>query len=199
MDNVIDGVENPRVQLSGRPREYGADLRTVCARLCLLAVLFCIGCTGANHGRLNHSRDVTQSFETYHVYPEHRYYYLNQENNPYAVVALQKGYTISDPQWREFDPGTDTLEKVVGLVKAFPVNYSNAYGSYMIGSKGAQIGYWYSSLSLRGLKVDNETGKVSIHTANPWLKDDDDMYGPGVGIGVGVGSGGSGIGIRIGR
>ena len=122
MLNVIDGVENLRVQLSGRRREYGPDLRTVCTRLCLLAVLFCIGCTGANHGRLKHSRDVTQAFETYHVYPEHRNYYLNQENNPYAVVALQKGYTISDPQWREFDPGTDTLEKVVGLVKAFPVN-----------------------------------------------------------------------------
>lgn len=162
-------------------------------------IIVCVGCSGANYGSVKHSRDVTQAFETYHVYPEHRYYYLNQENNPYAVVALQEGYTISDYRWTEFDPQTDKLEKVVGLVKSFPANNWNAYGSYLKDSMGNQIGYWYSSLSLRNIKVDNETKIVSIYTDNPWLRDDDREFGPGVGVGIGVGSGGSGIGIRIGR
>jgi len=169
------------------------------ALLCFSALLYCLGCSGANYGSLKNSRDVTQAFETYHVYPEHRYYYLNQENNPYAVVALQKDYAISDNQWIEFDPQTDKLEKVVDLVKGFPVNYSNAYGSYLMDSMGKQIGYWYSSLLIRSLKVDDETKKVSIYTDAPWLRDDDWGFGTGGGIGIGVGSGGSGIGIRIGR
>jgi hypothetical protein len=188
-----------RIQVLSRPGNRWLDTRTFFALVCLLMVLFCSGCTGANYGSFKHSRDVTQAFETFHVYPDHQYYYLNQENNPFAVVALQKGYRISDYRWREFDPQTDTLEKVVGLVEAFPLNYSNAYGSYMKDPGGRQIGYWYSSLSLKGLRVDNETGIVSIHTGNPWLKDDDFEHGPGRGVGIGVGSGGGGIGIRIGR
>ena len=163
----------------------------------LAALLIITGCAGANYGGIKHSRDVRQSFETYHVYPDHRYYYLNQENNPYAVVALQPGYTISDPQWREFDPQTGTLEKVVELVKGFPADYLNAYGSYLLDADGNRIGYCYSSLPLRSLKVDRETKKVSILTDTPWLRDDE--RGIGTGIGIGIGPGGSGIGIRIGR
>jgi len=121
---------------------------------------------------------------------------LHLENSPYAVIALQNSYTISDKQWTEFDPQTDKLEKAVELVKRFPVNNSNAYGSYLMDSSGNQIGYWYSSLRLRTLKVDNEAKKVSIYTDTPWLRDGDGGFGRG--IGVGTGSGGSGIGIRFG-
>lgn len=188
-----------QAQVLSRVNNPGINIRVVFVLLCLSVFLYCLGCSGAKYGSLKHSRDVTQAFETYHVYPEHRYYYLNQENNPYAVVALQKGYTISDNRWIEFDPQTDTLEKVVELVKRFPVNYANAYGSYLKDSMGNQIGYWYSSLPARSLKIDNETQKVSIYTDSPWLKDEDEGFGTGGGIGIGVGSGGSGIGIRIGR
>jgi hypothetical protein len=180
----------------GRSESRASNIKAVCALLCFTALLYCVGCTGANYGGLKHSRDVTQAFETYHVYPDHRYYYLNQENNPYAVVALQAGYTISDNRWIEFDPQTGKLKKEVDLVKGFPVNYSNASGSYLMDSMGNQIGYWYSSLPIRSLKVDDETKKVSIYTDSPWLRDDD--WGFGTGVGIGVGSGGSGIGIRIG-
>ena len=184
-------------QFLSRLKNQGVKGKALFALLCFIALLYLSGCTGANYGSLKHSRDVTQAFETYHVYPDHRYYYLNQENNPYAVVALQVGYTISDNRWIEFDPKTDKLEKVVDLVKDFPVNYSVAYGSYLKDSMGNQIGYWYSSLPIRSLKVDNETKKVSIYTDSPWLRDDD--WGFGTGVGIGIGTGGSGIGVRIGR
>jgi hypothetical protein len=175
----------------------GNDFRAILVLLSLIGLLYCIGCSGANYGSLKHSRDVTQAFETYHVYPNHRYYHLHLENNPYAVIALLNSYTISDNQWSEFDPQTDKLEKIVDLVKGFPVNYANPYGSYLKDSSGNQIGYWYSSLRLRTLKVDNEAKKVSIYTDTPWLRDDDRRFGTG--IGVGVGSGRGGIGIRIDR
>ena len=177
--------------------KLGNSSKTIFAVLSLIGLLFGIGCSGANYGRFKHSRDVKQAFETYHVYPEHRYYYLHLENNPYAVMALQKGYTIADKQWTEFDPQSDKLEKVVELIKRFPLRYSNAYGSYLTDSPGNQIGYWYSSLLIRNIKVDNETKRVSIHTDTPWLKDEE--RGFGTGFGFGVGSGGSGVGIQIGH
>jgi hypothetical protein len=177
------------------PEKCGNDFRAIFVLFSLIGLLSCFGCSGANYGSLKHSRDVTQAFETYHVYPNHRYYYLYLENNPYAVIALQNSYMISDKQWTEFDPKTDKLEKIVDLVKNFPVNYANAYGSYLMDSSGNQIGYWYSSLQIRSLKVDNEAKKVSIYTDTPWLRDNE----TGFGTGFGIGSGGSGIGIWFGR
>jgi hypothetical protein len=182
-------------QILSRVKNYGNGFRAIFVLLTLSGLLLCFGCSGANYGSLKHSRDVTQAFETYHVYPDHRYYHLHLENNPYAVIALLNNYTISDNQWREFDPQTDKLEKIVDLVKAFPVNYANAYGSYLKDSSGNQIGYWYSSLRLRTLKVDHEAKRVSLYTDTPWLRDDDRRYGTGIGIGSGRG----GIGIRINR
>lgn len=199
MNIIYRGGVKPPGMFFSRLKNGAIGTRVALTLTCLAAMLYFLGCAGANHGSVKHSRDVTQAFETYHVYGGHRYYYLNQENNPYAVVALQNGYTISDNRWVEFDPQTDKLEKVVDLVKGFPDNYANAYGSFLKDSAGNQVGYWYSSLALRSLKVDNETRKVSIYTDSPWLRDDDRGFGSGVGIGVGVGSGGSGIGIRIGR
>ncbi|UCE55476.1 MAG: hypothetical protein JSV31_08555 [Desulfobacterales bacterium] len=197
MLRVRFSVRESQAQFLIRFKEYGNNFRAIFALLSLIGLLYCFGCSGANYGSLKNSRDVTQAFETYHVYPKHRYYHLHLENNPYAVIALQNSYTISDKQWREFDPQTDKLEKTVDLVKRFPVNYSNAYGSYLMDSLGNQIGYWYSSLRIRSLKVDNEAKKVSIYTDTPWLRDNE--RGFGTGIGVGIGSGGSGIGIRLDR
>jgi len=97
--------------------------------------------------------------------------------------------------WTEFDPKSEKLEKIVGLVEGFPVNYSYPYGSYLMDARGNQIGYWYSSLRIRSLRVDDETKNVSIFTDTPWLRDVR-HFGPDVG--VGIGSGGSGVGVRIG-
>ncbi len=195
MISIIYEIGNS--QFTNRFKHHGADSTALWAVLCIAALIFLCGCAGANYGSLKHSRDITQAFETYHVWPEHRYYYLNQENNPYAVVALGPGYTISDNRWIEFDPQTDKLEKEVDLVRKFPVNYSYAYGAYLKDATGHQIGYWYSSLPIRSLKVDGETKKVSIYTASPWLQDDD--WGFGTGVSIGIGTGGSGIGVQIGR
>ena len=195
MFNTGSVVKEWQSHFYSRSKKYGHDFKVIFLLFSLIGFLFSFGCAGANYGSLKHSRDVTQAFETYHVYANHRYYYLHLENSPYAVIALQNSYMISDKQWTEFDPETDKLEKIVDLVKNFPVNYANAYGSYLMDSAGNQIGYWYSSLQIRSLKVDNEAKKVSIYTDTPWLRDNE----TGFGTGFGIGSGGSGIGIWFGR
>lgn len=162
--------------------------------LLLLALILASGCSAAHRGGLRNSREVGRAFETFHVYPNHRYWYYNQENNPYAVVGLQDPYRIEDINWKEVDPNSKTFEKVVGLVQSFPVRGSFAHGAYILDPQAQQIGMWYSSLNA-GIKVDPETKLVFITAAMPWV-DDDGRYGSGVG--VGIGTGGSGIGIRIG-
>lgn len=149
-----------------------------------LAVLLLAGCAAGNYGYLERSRDVTQAFEAFRVYSEYRYYYLNQENNPYGVLALQNKYSLVGYMWVEFDPHSDKLKKVVSLIKDFAYGYARPYGAYIYDHTGNQIGYWYSSLLLRSLKIDDQTQNVSVYTDMPWLRDDDrpiDRFGIGVG------------------
>ncbi|MFO7706983.1 MAG: hypothetical protein R6V84_02335 [Desulfobacterales bacterium] len=171
-------------------------------RLFILRLLVVLGlvvstaaaCSTANRGGLHNSREVGRAFDTLHAFPNHRYWYYVNENSPYAVVGLNAPYRLEDKLWTEVDPESKTFEKVVGLVKDFPVRGSFTYGAYILDPQGQQIGVWYSSMNA-GVKVDLETKLVSITTGMPWA-DDDRGYGSGVGIGVG--SGGAGVGVRIG-
>jgi len=158
------------------------------------AGLLLSACTGANRGVLRNSREVGRAFETFHAYPDYRYWYLNQENNPYAVVGLEQGLDLQDKMWTPVDPASKTFEKVVGLVQSFPVPGGFTYGAYIIDPSGRTVGVWYSSMSA-GIRVEPETKLVSIATGTPWVNDDG-WYGTGVG--VGIGSGGGGVGIRMG-
>jgi hypothetical protein len=166
--------------------------------LAVLVVLITGGCSAVNRGGLRNSREVGRAFETFHVYPNYRYWYYNQENSPYAVVGLSQPYRIEDVNWKEVDPNSKTFEKVVGLVESFPVRGAFTYGAYILDPQVQQIGVWYSSLNA-GVKVNPETRVVSISAAMPWL-DNDGWYGSGVGVGIGAGGGGGGggIGIRLG-
>ena len=139
----------------------------------ILVSVLIYGCAAANHGSLSRSQEVTRTFENLEAFADHRYFYLNQENNPYAVVALQYAYMITDPLWVQMDPNSETFKRVIGLVEKFPV-YSNfpAYGSYILDHQMNRIGYWYSSLRSVSISVDNANRNVSINTEKPWIEDD---------------------------
>ena len=159
-----------------------------------LAAMLVAGCSGANRGGLQNSREVGRAFEIFHAYPNYRYYYYGLENNPYAVAGLDQPYRIEDINWKEVDPNSKAFEKIVGLVQDFPARGSFTYGAYILDPQAQQIGVWYSSLNA-GIKVNPETNVVSINAAMPWV-DDNGWYGSGVG--VGIGSGGGGVGVRLG-
>jgi hypothetical protein len=163
----------------------------------LALALVLSACATANTGGVQKSSEVARAFESYFAVPDYEYYLYNQENNPYAVVGLQKDYFIKSPDWRPLDPNSDKFKKVIDLVKDFPRGFTQPYGSYIMAPEGERIGMWYSTLAPPGISVDPETRRVSINAARPWLEDDNGMWqrgGGGVGIGIGTG-GGSGISI----
>jgi uncharacterized protein YneR len=177
----MEGAEFMTIAAFSQHRPGGAVCRPerwrrVAVGLFCLIPLFFSGCLGGHFGGLKHSSEVAQAFETFQVYEGCRYYYLNQENNPYAVVALHNRYTLTGKMWIEFDPRSEKLEKIVDLVEGFPVNYSIPYGSYLQDRQGNTVGYWYSSLQMIGVQVDNEKNTVFIRTETPWLWDDLDSH-----------------------
>jgi len=127
--------------------------------------LFIIGCAT---GGVRSNPDVARSFRNLSVPPGYSYWYLNLENDPYAVVGLERGWRIEDKLWHAVDPGTPTFGKVVGLVADFPAPGSAAFGATLVDPQGAPIGIWFSSL-IPGVRVDAESKVVIIHTATPWM------------------------------
>jgi len=125
-------------------------------------------CSLANLGWLRNSEEVGRGFATLQVSPNYRYWYLYLENSPYAVVGLNREYRIEDISWTEVKPGSETFQKVVGLVQSFPVPGSRTYGAYILDAKGERIGVWYSSMSA-GISIDPDTKVVFITTGTPWM------------------------------
>jgi hypothetical protein len=133
-----------------------------------LLVFYGSGCQLETAGSTRKSFEVAHALEALKVYPGYRYYYLNQENEPYGVAGLAAGFWIRDPAWRELDPASPTFAKVVGLVKRFPVPGGLTEGFVILDPGRNEIGVWYSSL-MAGITVDPETRQVVIATSTPWL------------------------------
>lgn len=133
-----------------------------------ITACFAIGCHYENAGSIRKSPEVALAFESLHVNSNYRYYFLNQENNPYGVVGLESAYWIKDPAWREVEAQSETFRKVVGLVQSFPIPGGYTEGFTVHDPQGMEIGVWYSSL-VAGITIDPETKRVSITTATPWL------------------------------
>jgi hypothetical protein len=133
-----------------------------------LAAALVAACTFANVGSVRISPEVTRQFESLQANPGYRYWYLNQENNPYGVIGVDREYAFDGgPVWREVEAGSPTFRKVVGLVESFPVPGSKAVGHTFSDHQGRTIGVWYSSLGL-GVTIDPAAKTVSPSTTSPW-------------------------------
>ncbi len=128
-----------------------------------------LSCQFENVGGLERSPEVTAAFEAHRVPSDYRYYFLNQESNPFGVAGLKSGYGMEGPEWRSVDPSSPVFGKVVDLVKSFPAQGGFSEGFYIRDSQKNPIGIWYSSLGA-GITVDSNTKRVMITTAKPWLQ-----------------------------
>jgi hypothetical protein len=140
--------------------------------VCLLAIAIASagGCSMANFAGIRPSADVARQFQELEINPNYRYWYLNQENNPFGVLGIDREYHFAGgPLWRPLDPDAATFKKVVGLVQSFPVKGSITTGFEIMDSQGRQIGVWYSSLS-SGVTVDSVSKSVSVTTETPWIR-----------------------------
>jgi hypothetical protein len=138
--------------------------------VCLLAVAAAIvsGCSTTNIGIVRTNAEVTRQFESLQVNPGYRYWYLNQENNPYGVIGLDREYQLNGgPVWTALGPDSATFKKVVGLVRSFPLPNSITTGYTILDHQGRPIGVWYSSLNA-GITVDSASKTVLVATLTPW-------------------------------
>ena len=136
--------------------------------MAILGAALAVACTMANTGSIQTSAEVTRQFEGLQINPNYRYWYLNQENNPFGVIGLDREYGFAGgPVWRSVESDSPIFRKVVGLVESFPVASSLTTGYTIFEQQGRPIGVWYSSIGL-GVTIDPATKTVSPATTTPW-------------------------------
>jgi hypothetical protein len=136
--------------------------------MAILGATLAVACTMANTGSIRTSAEVTRQFESLQINPNYRYWYLNQENNPFGVIGLDREYGFDGgPLWRAVETDSATYKKVVGLVQSFPVPGSYTTGFSIFDHEGRPIGVWYSSMAA-GITVDSATKEVFVATRTPW-------------------------------
>ena len=92
----------------------------------ILGASLAAACTLANIGSVRTSAEVARQFENLEINPNYRYWYLNQENNPFGVIGLDRAYEFDDgPLWRAVEPifpGVQEGSGVGGVVSGAELN-----------------------------------------------------------------------------
>ena len=57
------------------------------------------GCALSNYGKLKSNPEVKQSFETYQVLPNHKYYFRGAKSRPTVIVGINENYELNLKLW----------------------------------------------------------------------------------------------------
>lgn len=106
------------------------------------------------YGKLEHSRDVTKTFETPRVLESHQYYYNGWGSVPYAIIAIDRKYKLRKGLWK-------AIEATVPLLRSWVNQMDSIYGYpprgfRILDHKGAQVGVWYSSKQWTTIVIEKD-------------------------------------------
>jgi len=118
------------------------------------------GCVSGNYGNIGASSDVTETFQSYKVLPDHRYYFSGPEAQPFYIIGIQKSYALQSKLWKPIDLTPQQIDAWINFGRMNVENRMHTYGANIVGPAGEQIGVWYSVLDWRS------QGTVRLETNN---------------------------------
>ena len=132
--------------------------------LLIALTLMAAGCT-KNYGNFKKSAEVTLAFRQGDHQPEYQYFYSGRDNMPYAIIGIDRNYTVPSRYWIPFEPESEMLRKMsdnmFGKHKYYPKGY------HIFDPEGNMIGVWYSSVNSYSVSVDQPNRTVEVLFRNP--------------------------------
>jgi hypothetical protein len=124
----------------------------------LLAALS--GCTMANYGKLKSNQDVTKSFETYQILPDHTYYYRGTFSRPFVIVGINNNYELNSKLWVPVDPQSENFRTLIDRVSLQGTgSTTRPWGFTILDHFGRTVGVWYSAIRAAAVEV-NKNGQI---------------------------------------
>jgi hypothetical protein len=148
------------------PKRHQTNMRVRFGGLILLIVLTLMvaGCT-KNYGNFKKSDEVTTAFRQGDHQPEYQYYYSGRDNMPYAIIGIDRNYTVPSRYWIPFEPESEMLSKMSGNMFGKHKYYPTGY--YILDPDGKIIGVWFSSVNSYSVSVDQTKRTVEVLFRNP--------------------------------
>jgi hypothetical protein len=106
------------------------------------------------YGKLQRSREVTKTFETYQILSDHKYYTHGWGTLPYAIIGVRNKFKLRKGLWKEVEITSPLLRSWIGQMNSI-YGYL-PYGSRILDHKGNQIGVWYSSKQWTTIVIEGE-------------------------------------------
>jgi len=127
-------------------------------------VLMAAGCT-KNYGQFSKSAEVSLAFQQGDHQPDYQYFYAGRDNMPYAIIGIDRSYTVPSRYWIPFDPESGMLRKMsdnmYGKHSYYPAGY------HILDPDGNIIGVWFSSVNQYSVSVDQQNRTVEVLFRNP--------------------------------
>ena len=111
------------------------------------------------YGKLQRSRDVTKTFETYQILPDHKYYTHGWGTVPYAIIGVRSKFKLRKGLWKEVEITAPLLRSWIGQMDSI-YGYP-PYGSRILDHKGNPMGVWYSSKQWTTVVIE-EDNQIAI-------------------------------------
>jgi hypothetical protein len=124
----------------------------------------------ANSGGFSKDNQVSHAFRTGNVPAELHYFYTGRESMPYAIMGIDRSYTVPSKYWIAFEPKPEKLRNMSSNI--YGCDRYNAYGFNILSPDGAPIGIWFSNLRFANVKVDQVNRTVDVLYRNPESYDD---------------------------
>ena len=120
--------------------------------VCLAVLSACSG----TYGRLAVNSDVKALFERHEVLPGHRYFYIESESWPRAVIGIHERYTLQSDFWCPVELTPEKLGRWLDFDHDQNQPFMGGNGSDILDENGRKIGVWYA------LKDAHDRGAVKM-------------------------------------
>jgi len=119
------------------------------------------GCTMSNYGKLKSTPEVKQSFETYQILPNHKYYYRGVKSRPTVIVGINENYELNLKMWVQIDPESEDFRMIIDWVSLQGMGGAyEPWGFRILDAAGNDVGVWYSALSNAAVQI-NENRQIT--------------------------------------
>jgi len=137
--------------------------------LILMLVIF-TGCAGGNYGKLVWDRDLNNTFASYQVLPDHRYYVTGGYESPAAILAIHKDYQLDNDanMWAPVPNVSPAqmqrwIDNLSDDIKFW--NSPTFMASYILAPDGKRVGAWYSGQSRTSVKF-SDANRIKVYPPN---------------------------------
>ena len=114
----------------------------------------------SNYGQLKSNPEVTQTFESYRILPDTKYYYRGTYGSPIAIVGIKNNYQLNSRLWVQIDPESKDFRILINKVSLQGTGgTTNPWGLTILDNAGNDVGVWYSAIRAAAVKID-EKGRI---------------------------------------